>query len=309
MNVQKPVYIYASMMAAFFTVALFTSYSVKTDSIPPAVPTVKKDGLGQVVQSLPLHKDFNFAGEKLPMDNFDVRERLERELEVNSYWHSSTLQNLQLSTRYFPTFERILAEEGIPDDFKYLAVAESSLRHPTSPAGAKGMWQFMKGTAAEYGLEVNSEVDERMHVEKSTRAACQYLKKRYASLGSWTLAAAAYNAGERRISSESEDQFADNYYDLNLNAETARYIFRIVAIKEIMSNPERYGFYLKPEAYYKPLDDYGIVKPEESIANLGEFAKKFGVSYRMLKVYNPWLTNGSLTVSGKKEYEIKIPNG
>ena len=307
MNIQKPVYIYASLMAAFFTVALFTSYSANTDTIPPAAPTIKADGLGQVVQSIPLKDAYNFAGERLPLENFDVRERLERELEVNSYWHSSTLQNLQLSTRYFPVFERILAEQGIPDDFKYLAVAESSLRHPTSPAGAKGIWQFMKNTAEEYGLEVNSEVDERLHVEKVTLAACEYLKKRYEKFGSWTLAAAAYNAGERRISNESEEQYAENYYDLNLNAETARYIFRIVAIKEIMSNPEKFGFHLRPEAYYKPLDDYGVIKVEESIPSLGAFAKKYNVSYRMLKVYNPWLTNGSLTVSGKKDYEIRIP--
>ena len=305
---KKPVYIYTSLIAAFFTIALFSSYS-EQDTLPPSEPKMRPDGLGQVVQSIDLNRSFDFAGEALPTDNFDVRERLEREFEVNSYWHSSTLQNLKLSGRYFPIFERIFAEEGIPDDFKYLAVAESGLRHPTSPAGAKGIWQFMKGTAEEYGLEVNSEVDERMHVEKATRATAQYLKKRYEKFGNWTLTAAAYNAGERRINSEKEEQLAQSYYDLNLNAETARYIFRIVAIKEIMKNPAKFGFYLQPDEYYRPLDDVAVVSVTESIPSLAEFAQKYGISYRMLKVYNPWLTTGSLTVSGKKDYIIKIPAG
>lgn len=304
----KPVYIYTSLIAAFFTVALFTSYSSKMegDSIP-VTPTLRADGLGQVVQSIDLSRSFDFAGENIPTDNFDVRERLEREFEVNSYWHSSTMQNLKLSARYFPVFERIFAEYGIPDDFKYLAVAESSLRHPTSPAGARGIWQFMEGTAEEYGLEVNSDVDERLHVEKVTEAAAKYLKKRYNKFGSWTLAAAAYNAGERRISSEMDEQRASSYYDLNLNAETARYVFRIVAIKEIMRAPEKYGFYLKANEYYAPLDDYAVINIDEPIENLGDFAQKYGVSYRMLKVYNPWLKNDKLRNSTKKVYEIRLP--
>lgn len=305
---KKPVYIYTSLIAAFFTIALFTSYSsqIDRDSIP-AIPKLRADGLGQVVQSNDLNRPYDFAGEALPMDNFDVRERLDRELAVNSYWQSSTMQNLKLSARYFPIFERIFAEEGIPDDFKYLAVAESSLRHPTSSAGAKGMWQFMKGTAADYGLEVNSEVDERMHVEKVTRAACKYLHGRHERLGNWTLAAAAYNAGQRRITSEMESQRATSYYDLNLNAETGRYVFRVVAIKEIMKNPEKHGFYLSSDEYYTPLDDFSIVTTNEPIPNLGDFAQKYGISYRMLKVYNPWLKAGKLTNSKKKTYEIKIP--
>lgn len=306
---KKPVYIYTSLIAAFFTVALFTSYSTRSeqDSIPTS-PSFRADGLGQIVQSVDMNRTFDFAGEIVPTaSNFDARERLEREFEVNSYWHSSTIQNMKLATRYFPTFERIFAENGIPDDFKYLAVAESSLRHPTSPAGAKGIWQFMKGTAIEYGLEVNLDVDERMHVEKVTLAAAKFLKKRYERLGSWTLAAAAYNAGERRITSEMAAQRATDYYDLNLNAETARYVFRIVAIKEIMSNPEKYGFYLKNEEKYPPLDDYAVVTTDEAIENLGDFAQKYGVSYRMLKVYNPWLKNDKLRNSTKKIYEIRIP--
>lgn len=306
---KKPVYVYSSLMAAFFTVALFTSYSsqkVEGDSIP-AAPTLREGGLGQIVQSNDLNRAFDFAGEALPMDNFDVKERLDRELAVNSYWHSSTIQNLKLSARYFPVFERIFAEYGIPDDFKYLAVAESSLRHPTSPAGAKGMWQFMKGTAADYNLEINSEVDERMNVEKATEAACKYLKGKFEKYGNWTLAAASYNAGERRITSEMESQRASNYYDLNLNAETGRYVFRLVAIKEIMKEPSKYGFYLNNEDYYAPLDDYSVISINESIPNLGDFALKYGTTYRMLKVYNPWLTSEKLTNTSGKIYKIKIP--
>lgn len=304
----KPVYVYTSLMAAFFTVALFTSYSdeVSRDTLAPA-SRFSPDGLSQIVQANDLNKTFEFAGEALPLENFDVKERLDRELAVNSYWHSSTLQNIKLSTRYFPTFERIFAENGIPEDFKYLAVAESSLRHPTSPAGAKGIWQFMKGTAQEYGLEVNSEVDERMHVEKATLAVCKYLKKRYEKFGSWTLVAASYNAGERRISSEMEAQKAKSYYDLNLNAETGRYVFRIVAIKEILKNPEKFGFYLTEKDYYPQLDNFSIVSTDEPIANFGDFSEKYGISYRMLKVYNPWLKSSKLTNSKKKTYKIKIP--
>lgn len=304
----KSLYLYTSIIAAFFTIALFTSYSNKiTEDSIPSSPQIKKEGLGQVVQSIDLNRNFDFAGEALPMSNFDVRERLDRELEVNSYWHSSTIQNIKLSARYFPIFERIFAEHGIPDDFKYLAVAESSLRHPTSPAGAKGIWQFMKATAREYGLEVNSEVDERMNVEKATVATCKYLKNRYEKLGSWTLAAAAYNAGERRITSELEEQKVQSYYDLNLGAETGRYVFRIVAIKEIMKDPERFGFYINANEKYAPLNNYAIVSTDESILSLGDFAQQYGVSYRMLKVFNPWLISSKLTNKNRKTYKIKIP--
>lgn len=250
---------------------------------------------------------FDFAGEPLPLDNFDVKERLDRELTINAYWHSSTLQHIKLAARYFPVIEKILAEEGVPEDFKYLAVAESSLSNVTSPAGAKGIWQFLERTAESYGLEVNRDIDERYHLEKATRAACAYLKEKFQTFGSWTLAAAAYNMGESGLKEEMEQQFATSYYDLNLNAETSRYVFRIVAVKEILANPEKYGFMLGSEDLYPPMYNFQTLTVDTTIESLGQFAKQQGISYRMLKVYNPWLLTSRLPNSSRKVYEIRIP--
>jgi len=302
----KTLYGYTVLLAGFLTIAFFTSYSEETPNEAP-LSDFGATTLPQTIQSVRLDKSFDFAGEPLPMDNFDVRERLDRELSVNAYWHSSTLLNLKSSTRYFPVIEKILKENGVPDDFKYLAVAESSLRNARSPAGAKGFWQFMKNTGAAYGLEINSEVDERFHLEKATRAACQYLKDYKEKYGSWTLAAAAYNMGGTRLSKELKAQGSDSYYDLNLNEETNRYIFRIVAIKEVLSHPQSFGFYLDNDDFFEPLNDYQTIKVEGSIERLADFAAKYGVSYRMLKVYNPWLISSKLTNPKGKTYEIRLP--
>lgn len=265
--------------------------------------------LPQVVRSASLNKVFTFAGEDLPYDNFDVMERLDRELIVNSYRHSSTLLNLKLSKRYFPLFERTLREHGIPEDFKYLAVAESNLTNATSPSGAKGLWQFMKATGKAYGLEVSTDVDERYHPEKATEAACQLLKDYKNRFGSWTLAAAAYNVGETRLSKEINRQQESTYFDLNLNKETDRYIFRIVAFKEIMQNPTSFGFYINDRSdVYRELNNYRLIEVNQSIASLGEFAHQHGTTYRMLKIYNPWLITGKLSNKSGKKYLIKIPN-
>ena len=266
-----------------------------------------REGLPQIIKPVQLEEDYNFAGEALPMNNFDVKERLDRELLVNSYWHSSTILNIKHTTRYFPIIEKILAEEELPDDFKYLSVAESGLRHETSPAGAKGLWQLMKPTATYYGLEVNSEVDERFHVEKATKAACKYLKDYYRQFGNWTSCAVAYNMGGPKFKEAMKTQRSDSYYDLNLNAETNRYIFRIVALKEILENPTNYGFELTTADGLPILDSYQIVEVDGQIQNLGDFAKKHGTSYRMLKVFNPWLLSHKLTNSTNKVYQIKIP--
>jgi len=262
--------------------------------------------LPQQIRSVDLNKSFDFAGESLPMDNFDVRERLEREILRNSYYHSNTLLVLKRAKRYFPVIERILAENGMPDDLKYLAVTESDLTMAVSPAGAKGIWQFMKGTGKEYGLEVNSGIDERYHLEKSTKAACTYLKKLKAKFGSWSLAAAAYNMGGNKLNSEMGKQRADSYFDLNLNQETMRYFFRIIAIKEIMSNPEQFGFYLNEDEKYPELE-FANVRVEKTIENLGDFARQNGISYRILKLYNPWLVSGSLPNSSGRTYFVKVP--
>ena len=261
--------------------------------------------LPQMVEAVDLNKNFSFANEDMP-NNFDTKERLDRELLVNAYWQSSTLLNLKAANRYFPVIEKILKEEGVPDDFKYLAVAESNLRHVSSHARASGFWQFRKAAAKEMGLEVNAEVDERYHTEKATRAACNYIKKLYERFGSWTNAAAAYNVGPGNFSKTLTNQKEENYYDLNMNSETSRYVFRLIAIKEIMSNPSKYGFYLDKKDLYTELDNYKVITVNESVENWGDFAKEHNTTYRMLKIYNPWLRDSKLTVI-KNTYKIKVP--
>lgn len=306
---QKSISVYTIMLACFFTFAIFSSYSNESESHPKASEQNPTElDLPQVIKAVDLKgKSFSFAGEALPMDNFDVRERLDRELLRNSYYHSSTLGNIKKAKRYFPIIETILAENGLPDDLKYLAVAESDLSNATSPAGAKGVWQFMKGTAGDYSLEVNSQVDERFHLEKATQAACQFLKKYKERFGTWSLAAAAYNMGGSRLQKEMNLQRAKSYFDLNLNAETSRYVFRIVAIKALMENPEAFGFYIGDEQKYEPLPEYYNLEVKEAVPNWGDFAQKYGTTYRMLKIYNPWLRSSSLTNKAKKSYLVKIP--
>ncbi|TNE54396.1 MAG: lytic transglycosylase domain-containing protein [Bacteroidetes bacterium] len=273
----------------------------------------KGDGAGftspeQNVRSVNLDKDFDFCGEKLPMDNFDVRQRLDQELLRNVYYHSHTILAIKRANALFPMIEPILKEEGMPDDLKYLAVAESTLSNAISPAGAKGVWQFMKATAEGFGLEVNNEIDERYHLEKSTRAACAYMRRQRERLGSWILAAAAYNGGPDRISKEMANQRAANFFELNLAAdETMRYPFRIVAIKEVMANPEVYEYQIAEDHLYDPVNTYRTVQVSGSVENWGDFAKEHGTTYRMLKVYNPWLVSSKLTNKAGKTYEIHLP--
>ncbi len=300
----KALHYYALALAAFCSIAIFASYSNNEE---PDRDTGGASGIPQVIKPVNLDRPFDFAGERLPMDNFDVRERLDRELLVNTYWHSTTILNIKNAYKYFPAIERILRENGVPEDFKYLAVAESSLRNEVSPAGARGFWQFMRGASGDYGLEVTDEVDERYHLEKSTLAACEFLKGLHRRFGSWTMAAAAYNTGAARLAREISEQRAETYYDLNLNSETSRYVFRLVAIKEIMSNPDDFGFYIGKEDRYPPLDDYKTVEVSGPVANWGDFAREHGTSYRMLKVFNPWLISSKLTNHNKKTYEIRLP--
>lgn len=291
------------LTGALLLVLLMSSQSSKllTGAEPARV-------LPQVVKSMDLNRNFDFAGEQVPLDNFDARERLDRELTVNTYWQSSTILSMKSTVRYFPTIERILREEGVPEDLKYLAVAESSLRNAVSSAGAKGIWQFMRETGKGYGLEVTEEIDERYHLEKATRAAANYLRDYYKRFGSWTLAAAAYNMGGPRLGSEMEKQRAQNYYELNLNEETARYVFRIIAIKEILSRPRDFGFYLEDEDFYPALNKFHTVTVNGAVPNWGDFARENGTNYRMLKIYNPWLISDKLINSAKKTYELKIPD-
>lgn len=262
----------------------------------------------QVVRSINLNKDFYFCGEKFPMDNFDVRQRLDAELLRNVYYHSQTILAIKRAHALFPVIEPILKEEGVPADLKYLAVAESTLSNAISPAGASGVWQFMKSAAAEYNLEVNGEVDERYHLEKATRAACKYLRQQKEKLGSWVLAAAAYNGGPGRIAQEKAKQRANTFFDMNLAAdETMRYPFRIVAIKEVMENPEDYEYAIEKDHLYEPITQYRTVLISGPVESWGDFAAQNGTSYRMLKLYNPWLVDSKLTNKAGKTYEIRLP--
>ena len=258
------------------------------------------------VYALPMPDSPSFSGEPVPIENPDIRERLDRELLVNTYWQSNALLLFKRANKYFPIIEPILAEEGIPDDFKYLAVIESGLTNAVSPAGARGFWQIMKATGKEHGLEINQNVDERYHIEKSTRVACQYLKKSKARFGSWTAAAAAYNAGNAGISRRLEKQGVSNYYDLLLNEETGRYLFRIVALKEIMASPKQYGFNFRAQDLYSHIPTYKVAI-DTAVTDFVAFSKTYGITYKVLKIHNPWLREPHLNNKSRKQYTIEIP--
>ena len=261
----------------------------------------------QTIYAPPIPDIIELAGEALPKDKFDALERFDRELMGISFSHGTTMANIKLAARYFPTIEPILAKNGIPDDFKYLAVTESNLRNATSPAGAKGLWQFMPATAREYGLEVSDEIDERYNIEKVTQAACTFLNRAYKDFGSWTLAAASYNMGGGRLKGHIKTQKHESYYDLNMNTETSRYVPRILAFKYIMKNPETYGFYLEKKDLYPPLPAYKTVQVSTPIENWSDFAREHGVTYKNFKVHNPWILGDKLTNKARKTYEVKIP--
>ncbi|MEZ4857916.1 MAG: lytic transglycosylase domain-containing protein [Flavobacteriaceae bacterium] len=260
----------------------------------------------QNIYALEIPEDLNFAGEPMPVNDPDIRERIDRELLVNTYWQSNMLILIKRSHKYFPIIEALLKKYGLPDDFKYLAVAESGLDNVKSPAGAAGFWQFLNTTGKEYGLEVNDYVDERYHLEKATKVAAAYLKNSKEKFGSWTAAAAAYNAGNGGVLNQMKRQEVGDYYNLLLNNETSRYVFRIVAIKEIMSNPKKYGFHFEPEDVYKTIPTYKV-KVDSSVTNFAAFAKNFGINYKILKIHNPWLRETYLKNASKKEYIIEIP--
>ena len=261
--------------------------------------------LRQQVTAIKTNKVFQFAGEDMPTTQ-DCKERLDKELLKNAYWHSSTLLYLKRANRYFPTIEKILAEEGVPQDFKFLAVAESGLENAVSPAKAVGFWQIRKLTAKELNLEDYDEVDERYHLEKSTRAAAKYLKKLKSRFGTWTNAAAAYNIGPTSFAKILRAQGEESYYNLNVNKETSQYVFRLIAIKEVLSHPEDFGFFIDPVDLYQPRTNTYNVLVDTSVNNWSDFAHDHGLSYRELKIYNPWLRDNKLTVK-KNKYMVEIP--
>jgi hypothetical protein len=258
------------------------------------------------IYAVPIPDDISFAGEKPPLADPEVLERLDKEMLVNTYWQSNTLLLFKRANRYFPMIEPILKKNGVPDDFKYLALIESGLTNVVSPAGAAGFWQFLKESGIEFGLEVNDEVDERYHVEKATQAACNYLNAAKAKFGSWTLAAASYNMGMNGLARQLERQGAANYYDLLLNAETSRYVLRIMAVKAIMEDPRMYGFHFRDKDLYAPLD-YKIVEIDSAVSDFATFAKGYGLSYKTLKYYNPWLRQSYLKNATSKTYKLQLP--
>lgn len=256
--------------------------------------------------SFDLPAQLSFAGEVVPLSVPDVRERLDRELHINSYLHNSTIFLMKRAARWLPQIEPILKENGIPEDFKYLPLIESALLNDVSPKNAVGFWQILKTSGKEFGLEVTNEVDERYDPLKSTVAACKYLNKAYKKFGNWTLVAASYNRGMTGVQKAINNQKVNSYYDLFLNDETARYVFRLLAIKEIIENPGRYGFDVDSSHLYQP-EAVRFVEVDQSIRSLVDFSLKEGANYKLLKRLNPWLRDEKLMVKKGKKYRIALP--
>ena len=295
----------------FVVVVSSLIYAVQNNAEPEIEVSQQTEGKnsndGYRISAIDIPEDLNFADEKVPFEDPEVMERVDREFLVNTYWQSNALLLMKRANKYFPIIEPILAKNGIPDDFKYLAVAESGLQNVVSPAGATGFWQIMRATGKEYGLEVNSNVDERYHVEKSTQVACEYLNKWKSRFGSWTLTAAAYNAGPGGIRKYMGIQKVDDYYDLLLGEETGRYLFRIMAIKEIISNPDKYGFDVENDDFYNAVPTFSV-EVDEPVADWADFANEYEINYKILKRHNPWLREPHLNNASQKKYTIEIPN-
>ncbi len=287
-------------------VFIFATRFDKNSKASAEALAAEKAKAGQAIFSPPLPDSMTLAGEKVPLDLYYVRESLDREMISITYGHTNTLLYFKRANRYFPIIEPILKRNGIPNDFKYLCVIESGLTNATSPAKAQGFWQFMKATGQNYGLEVTDEVDMRNNLEASTEAACKYLKSLRNRLGSWTAAAAAYNCGEGGLSKNLEKQSINSYYDAKLNQETSRYIYRLLAMKQIMQHPQDYGFYLRHCDLYPSIPTRSVTLSEQNV-NLYDYAKQNGTTYKLLRELNPWLTSDKLTNKGKKSYTIKLP--
>jgi membrane-bound lytic murein transglycosylase D len=287
-------------------ISLIVSVIIVSGALMYATSYEPKPKMETAVSKRYMPDSIDFAGERTPLQISDVKERFERELLVNANLDATTLLVIKRANRAFPVIEPILKKYGVPDDFKYLAVIESNLVNAVSPAGARGVWQFMPETARETGMEVNEIVDERYHLEKSTEAACKYLLNAKFRFGNWTLAAASYNGGMTGVNKQIEMQKVTDYYDLLLNDETSRYVFRILALKEIMKNPDKYGFILAPEELYTILPSKKVMV-DTTITDLATFAKSQGINYKILKIHNPWLRDKKLLNTSRKMYQIEIP--
>lgn len=276
----------------------FSQESSKTDKINYNSEYYK-------VKAPNIPKDLFFCRERVPIKNQDILERFDKEILVNTYYHSKAMLILKRSNKYFPTIEKYLEKHGIPEDFKYLTITESALENVTSPAGAKGYWQFMPKTGKAYGLEINELIDERYDLEKSTEAACKYLKKLYNEFENWTLTAAAYNMGPNALKKQLKKQKVKSYYDLKLNNETSRYILRIIAYKLIDKNPKNYGFNLDKKDLYPQLKTYSI-EVNKTIENIADYAINLGLNYKIIKYLNPWILKNKIEIKDKF-YSIKLP--
>ncbi|MEX0982995.1 MAG: lytic transglycosylase domain-containing protein [Bacteroidales bacterium] len=294
------------LIVLFSLTAVFFFGKAGFGGSPDEDPVVPEEEAFYGIFPFELPDELSFAGERVPLEYFDVHEALDREMLSNIFFHSQTIRMIKMSHRYFPEIETILEEYEIPDDFKYLVIAESNLSNAVSPAGAVGFWQIRSATGMEYGLEINSEVDERYHLEKSTVAACKYLQESYDKYGNWTMSAASYNAGRRGMDRQIARQKEESYYDLLLNEETARYIFRVLAFKLILEDPLAYGFHFSLKDMYKPIP-YREITIKGPVKDFAVFAKEHQTNYKMLKFFNPWLRDSYLTNSRGKTYAIRIP--
>jgi membrane-bound lytic murein transglycosylase D len=300
---KKQVYFLGSSILIFALAQLFIYASeLRSDDELHQQHFNMKYGIFAIVQP----EGLNFSGEEIPTHSPEIWERIDKELLKNTYWQSNTMLFFKKANKYFPIIEPILKKNNIPDDFKYLALIESGLDNVVSPAGAAGFWQIMKGTAREHGLEVNSAIDERYNLEKSTEVACTYLQDAYNKFGSWTMAAASYNMGKNGVRRRIAKQETNNYYNLHLNSETGRYVFRIIAVKEIMKNPKKYGFMFREKDLYA-MPAYKTVEVDSTIVNLNDFAQSQGINYKLLKQFNPWLRSSSLPDKSRRKYRLKIP--
>lgn len=292
-------------MAALSCMVFFLTCSSSTTT--SSEETEENPVIKSFTNSAPIPSSVAFCGKQIPLDRLDIRERFDREINACTYLHSTTMLYLKRANRYFPVIEPILKENGIPDDFKYLCIVESGLdTRALSTAKAAGLWQFMEATGKQYGLEITSQVDERYHIEKSTRAACAYLKDAYSRYGDWVNVAASYNGGMGRISGNIRDQYVDSAFDMHLVSETSRYVFRILAIKEVFSNPWKYGFVLYKEDLY-PFVAVEQVRVTSTIDDLAYYAKEKGINYMLLKEYNVWLRDTQLKLTPGKTYYLAIP--
>ena len=303
--------LYSIALVALFLAAM--AYWSKTPQVPAEEYPYPKQEMDQYpslardsIRLFDLPEKLDFAGEQVPLDAVDVMERLEREIYINAYWEANMILLLKRSTKYLPEIEQMLKENGIPDDFKYLAIAESGLMNVGSPAGARGFWQILETTGKEYGLELSADVDERYHLKKATSAAAAYMKKAHAKFGDWTAVAASYNMGQSGFAKRQEEQLHRNYYELYLNEETSRYLFRILAFKVIFENPGEFGYHLSEEDFYKK-PALKSIQVSSDIKDLPQWAKDQGSSFKALKLHNPWLRDRNLKVKRGKVYEIYLP--